>query len=132
MSSHLLSSVASCDIRVHPIPTRPIKVSKVVRTDRVTVFLDTNGRIYSTGIANGFAFTPGFGTSASHQATYQCLVKLGVIPAEDAKLHKQRAEEIDKRNQRKWAADKIVKDAKTLGLKLTPAQRKFIEDAKQH
>lgn len=129
MSSHLISRVPACDIRIEPIPARPIKVARVVRTDNVTVFLDDKGRIYSTGIRNGFAYTPGWGDSSNHVATFQCLVKLGVISKADADEHERIAKEISDRRFRKYAAEALVKNAKEVGLKLTAAQIKKIEAA---
>lgn len=125
-----MSAVPSCSIRVEPIPTKPINVARAVRTDNVTVFVDEKGRIYSTGIKNGFAYTPGFGNRQNQIDTYQCLVKLGIISKWDALQHKLNADAISAKNERKWAADAILKDSEKLGLKFTAAQLKQIEAAK--
>lgn len=131
MSSSLMSRVPACAIRIESIPTRPIiTVARVVRHEDVTVFLDDKGRIYSTGIKNGFAYTPGHGNSRNHVATYQCLVKLGVISKADADEHERIANEISDRRSRKYAAEALVKNAEEVGLKLTAAQVKKIEAAK--
>lgn len=124
-----MSAVPGCTIRVEPIPTKPIKVARAVRSERVTVFVDDKGRIYSTGVTNGFAYAPGFGSNPAHIDTYQCLVKLGIVSKEDALQHQLNAIAIQEKAARKYAADAIVKDADTLGLTLSAAQIKKIEAA---
>lgn len=122
-----MSSVKSCDITVHQIPSKPIKVAKAVREGNITVFLDDKGRIYSTGIQKGFAFTPGWSAREKFANTYKALVKLGVIPEADAAEHLRQAQEIDARQKRKWEVDAIKKNAENLGLKFTAAQLKKLE-----
>lgn len=122
-----MSNVKSCDICVHQIPSKPIKVAKAVREGNITVFVDEKGRIYSTGIQNGFAFTPSWSSREKFANTYKALVKLGVIPEADAAEHLRQAQEINARQERKWEVEAIQKNAKKLGLKFTAAQLKKLE-----
>jgi hypothetical protein len=126
-SSHLISNVKSCDIRVHQIPSKSLKVAKAVREGNTTVFIDDKGKIYSTGIQNGFAFTPSWSAREKFANTYKALVKLGVIPEADAAEHLRQAQEIAARQDRKWEVDAIKKNAEKLGLKFTAAQLKKLE-----
>jgi hypothetical protein len=125
-SSHV-QSINS--LQFHPIPCRPINVAKVVRTDNVTVFVDVRGNIYSTGVMSRVHYVIGSSLSQKHEDTFKCCVKLGLISKDDLKTHKEHAERESEIRQRKYAANAIVREAKTLGLKLTSAQKRLIKAA---
>lgn len=129
MSSILISKVPACNIRIDPIPTKPIKVARVVRTDRVTVFLDEHGRIYSTGVQDRFAF-PADWQSQRHTNTFACLVKLGVIKKADIDEHDRQVKALLQGKETRDKAKEFEKNAAALGLKLTTAQMRKIEAAK--
>lgn len=123
MTSHIHSRVPACDIYVHPIPTKPLAVDRVVRVNNTTVFLDTKGRIYSTRIQDGFAFTTAWSDRQQFQDLYHALVKLGVISKEAVDAHLAEAKAIVDRQEAKFAAENVRKQAALCGLKLTKAQQ---------
>ena len=127
MTSHVCSNVAKCDIYIHPIPTKPIAVERVVRVNRTTVFLDAKGRIYCTSIQDGFAFTTAWSDRQQFQDLYQALVKLGKIPKEDVEAHLAEAKRIGDRIEARSAARAVLDNAVRCGLKLTAAQKAKLE-----
>lgn len=127
MVSHVHSSTPGCDTYVHPIPTKPLAVDRVVRVNRTTVFLDTKGRIYSTRIQDGFAFTTAWSDRQQFQDLYQALVKLGVISKEAVEAHLAEAKRIGDAIEAKHAARAVLDNAARCGLKLDPAQRAKLE-----
>ncbi len=126
MVSLLHSRVPSCDIRVEPIPTKPLAVARAVRVGSTTVFVDTKDRIYCTGIQDGFSFTTAWANRRQFQDLYTGLVKLGVIPKADAATHLAEAAAIAKKIDDKQAAESLRRDATRVGLKLTADQARLL------
>ena len=123
MSSILRSKVPACDqLHVYPIPVKPIKAARAVRTNDTVVFVDDKGRIYSTGISNGFSFPKTYNRK-SHLDTFACLGKLGVVSKEQAAEHKRIVEQESKAREDRCHADNILNSAERLGLNLTEAQK---------
>lgn len=128
MVSLIISRTPSCDIRVEPIPTKPIAVARAVRVGSTTTFIDTKGRIYCTGIQDGFSFTAAWSCRQKFQDLYAGLVKLGVVPKADAAAHLADAAAIDKKVRTKRAAVSLRSDAALVGLKLTAAQNRLLDE----
>lgn len=127
MTSHIHSNVKECDIYVHPIPTKPISVERVVRVNNTTVFLDAKGRIYSTRIQDGLAFTLAWSDRQQFQDLYQALVKLGKIPKDAVDAHLAEAKRVGDFIEARQAARSVRDNAKRCGLKLTPTQTAKLE-----
>lgn len=128
VSSSIYSNTPSCNISIRPIPTKPIAVAKAVRVGSTTVFIDDKNCIYCSSIKDGFAYPMSYANRQQFQDLYRGLVKLGVIPKKDVEAHLTEADAIAKKQTAKWAAEALRKDAKTLGLKLTVAQQRLIDD----
>lgn len=117
-------------IRVLPIPAKPLAVVKAVRVERLTVLIDAKGVIYASGIKMGFAYgyskSP-VGLSVQHLVT--ALGKLGVLTPKAAKqwTDEQTLKRI--REDRRWAASQFADGAKMLGLRLTDAQARAVQNA---
>lgn len=126
MVSLLHSRTPSCDIRVEPIPTKPLAVARAVRVGSTTVFVDAKDRIYCTGIQDGFSFTTAWANRPQFQDLYAGLVRLGVIPKADAATHLAEAAAIAKKLDARRAAEALRKDAARCGLKLTVAQTRLL------
>lgn len=103
-----------------------IKVARAVRVDRETLFITESGQAY-TSRRQGWAFTPGHEASMS---MVRALQKLGVITTAQMKAHIAIGERIRKRTDDRWSARSIQEHAQKLGIKLTAAQLKKIEEAK--
>lgn len=127
MTSHIHSNVKECDILVYPIPTKPISVDRVVRVNNNTVFLDKKGRVYSSRVQDGFAFTLAWSDRQQFQDLYHALVKLGKIPKAAVDAHLAEAKRIGDAIEARHAAENVRKQAALCGLKLTAAQKAKLE-----
>ena len=125
------SAVESIDaLRVYPIPTKPIKIAGVVRVDRTVVMTDPAGRVYSTQVTGRFSFQSS-DNRESIRNTITGAYRLGTISKkamdEDLKL---RAADALKR-EKKYSADQFIECAKSLGLTITKAQIRRLEEARE-
>ena len=125
------SAVESIDaLRVYPIPTKPIKVAGVVRVDRTVVMTDPAGRVYSTQVTGRFSFQPG-DNRESIRNTITGAYRLGAISKKAMDEDLQLREAAAMKHEQRYAAERLVECANSIGLKLTDAQFRRIDAARQ-
>jgi hypothetical protein len=135
MVTRIQSKVKSVnDLVFHPIPTHPVNVARAVRVggdkrdgkSGVTVFVGTDGRVYSTGVRASVTYTQDSTGDRLWQTLAGCQ-KLGLLSAEAVRQHKAHAEETAKRNALEYAAECFGKEAQAIGIKLTAAQKRHAQ-----
>ena len=115
-------------LRFHPMPSRK-KVAMVagVRVERTHVFVDAAGRVYSTQVRDACYYTLGSNLDNTLEG---CRI-LGLLTKEAVAKHLADTAAIRAKRDRRYAAETIVAVMKDLGIKLTPAQSKAVEAAKE-
>lgn len=116
------------DVRVLPIPTKPVVVVKAVREDKLTVLLDAKGNIYASGIRFGFFY----GSKPPGISIERLIVALGKLGVLSPKATQQWADEQALRRaqeDRLFAAERLLDASKDLGLRLTAAQLRAVQAA---
>lgn len=104
---------------------RAISIEKVARSGDTIIYLAKSGKLYTDRIRD-FAYLPGkYGWM---KPILKCLVKLKVVPQKDANAHWSVCEKADNERSKKYAAESLEQDMKTLGLSLTPKQRVAIDE----
>jgi len=111
----------------YPLPSRKkIDVSAVVRVNRTHVFLSTSGKLYSTQVRDKCYYTL---TGGLEDTLDGCRI-LGLLSKEAVAKHNAEVSLMLSKRERKWSADSIVTNMKTLGLRMTKAQLRAIETAR--
>ncbi len=115
-------------LRFHPMPSRK-KVTMVagVRVERTHVFVDKAGRVYSTQVRDACYYTLGSNLDNTLEG---CRI-LGLLTKQAVAKHISDTAAIQTKRDRRYAAESIAEAAKTLGIKLTQAQSKAVEAAKE-
>jgi hypothetical protein len=115
-------------LRFHPMPSRK-KVAMVagVRVERTHVFVDAAGRVYSTQVRDACYYTLGCNLDNTLEG---CRI-LGLLTKQAVAKHMAETAAIRTKRDRRYAAESIAEAAKTLGIKLTQAQSKAVEAAKE-
>lgn len=123
----LISNVPKIrDLRFYPIPNRPLKVQKAIRIDNVTIILGQDDRLYVEGqLAGRYCFT--HGNWPWLDGTMRALLKLGVLIQEEVDEHLEWNRLYSEFRDRRNAAERLLDNAETAGIKLTAYQRRKIE-----
>jgi hypothetical protein len=125
------SAVESIDaLRVYPIPTKPLQNAKAVRVDRTVVMVDKSGRVYSTQVTGRFSFQKG-DNRESIRNTITGAYRLGAISKAAMDEDLQLREAAALKHEQHYAANRLVECAKTIGIKLTEAQLRHINSARE-
>lgn len=109
-----------------PMPATPINVVKAVRTYETSAVLGADGKIYSNCIVKRVCYG---NTAGRHIDLFHCCRKLGVLSAKVIKEHLDQQATAAKRRERSWAAAQLRDTAKTLGVALSPQQKRVIKAA---
>ena len=113
------------DVRIFPFPSRPTSM-RTVRVGRTLVGVSKTGLCFSTDVSRGVYYL--FGNSR-FIATFEGLSKLGAISKEQVEKFNRLVIEQKEREERRWAANDLVKAAKKLGQRLTKAQLTAVKAA---
>lgn len=125
------SAVESIDaLRVYPIPTKPLKDAQAVRVDRTVVMVDKSGRVYSTQVSGRFSFQKGDNREAIRN-TITGAYRLGAISKAAMDEDLQLREAAALKHEQRYAAERLVECANSIGVKLTDAQFRRIDAARQ-
>lgn len=108
------------DLRIHRPPTdKAIEVKKLARHCRTTVYLATDGNLYSEGVRSSGSYPFGRGVWDDYLG---CIQKLGVITRAQLREHLRAATQRDQINRRARQIIEFVSDAEKLGIVLTKKQ----------
>lgn len=126
MTSIIESAALTKVIRIHPIPSRPLKVDKVIRSGAITVLQDAKGKLYSPSISTNVYY------DAEHMSNklpnlFAALCRLQVITKEEMAKDKEHRKLMHEKSVKTYAATDLVDGAAKLGLKLTKAQLAKLE-----
>lgn len=126
--SHILSPIEDINrINIEPFPTnQQVRGARVVRIDGAVVAVDDKGQIYSTQVASACAYEFG----CNFESTLRGIQRLGLLSKAAVKQHQDMVALRQIKRDRKQAANLLEMHARTLGLKLTNAQRGAIERAR--
>jgi hypothetical protein len=129
MASYIWSPVDEVNKLVfHPLPAgRVLKVAKAVKVGRTHVFLDAEGRIYSTQVHNQRTYVLG---SLLHDTIAGC-IKLGVLSKDAVAKHTKACVEHQEREHRRFAAQELADAAKRLGVTLSTEQKRAVRAAQK-
>lgn len=125
MSGSLSSDVENINkICFSPFPSkRKLNIDKLVRIEHAIYAVGCNGSIYT----NTRLCTRWYPRYANPDHCVEALEKLGVITSEEAKVHLDYVKSHRERSDQGHIADRIVDNAKLLGLKLTKAQERKLQ-----
>lgn len=125
--SCILSQIADISrLTIEPFPTnRQIRNARVVRCGRTLVAVDEKGVIYSNQVSAGLAYP----SNCQLDETLQGVKRLGLLSPQALRQHEQIVNERRREHEHRYAAERILSSATTLGLKLTNAQKGRIERA---
>lgn len=114
---------------IYAIPTRPVSVVTAARHDAsgTVVLLDDKGKVYSSQVRRGTFWT----NTNRMRGTIELLIRMGLLTAKAVKQHEDAEVMASILADRKDAADGLLQDARTLGLRLTNAQIKAIDKARK-
>lgn len=126
--SHILSPIEDINrINIEPFPTnRLVRVARVVRVDGILVAVDEKGRIYSSQVDAHCAYSFG----CDFESTLRGLLRLRMLSKAAVKQHHDLWVLRQIKRDRKQAANLLEQHVRTLGLKLTNAQRGAIDRAR--
>lgn len=106
------------ELRVFALPVRPIEAALAVRSERATVVVGKDGRIYSSEVSTTTFWT----TTHRLERTIAGLIKLKLLTPEALAQHKEAAAADEAVRSRRWASDNVLENAERAGIKLTAAQ----------
>lgn len=107
------------DLCFEALPSRKkVDVVAAVRVDKTTVFLDSMGRIYSTQVRDKRFYILGCGLDDTLTG---CRL-LGLLSKEAVDKHAEAMKAAKLERERKWAAESLEENVKTLKIKLTGTQ----------
>ena len=111
----------------YPLPTKPTDIVKAIRVDRTHVFIDSEGRIYSTQVSENR--TNYCYANRKYEATLTGLERLGVLSQAAVDQHVETVKADRLKSERQYAAKSLASHAEALGLALTDEQLAVIEEA---
>ncbi len=115
-------------VKFRKFPQAPTSKLTVVRVERWLFGKGPNGGLVTTyeEMVSGRART--YASSVrGNEVALKALFLLGVISKETYQRAERERQEREKQRSRHYDAESILRDAKDLGMKLTPSQRKFLE-----
>lgn len=122
--SRISSPVAEVEaLRFDALPSRKkVDMAAAVRVDRTTVFLDAKGNVYSTQVKQRRYYTVGSGL----EDTLTGCRLLGLLSKEAVAKHTEAMHLMRAKRERRYAAEALAENVKTLGIKLTAAQARVL------
>lgn len=122
--SRISSPVSEVEaLRFDALPSRKkVDMVAAVRVDRATVFLDARGNVYSTQVKQRCYYSIGAGL----EDTLTGCRLLGLLSKEAVTKHNEAMTLERIKRDRRYAAESVARDVKTLGIKLTAAQARAL------
>lgn len=115
------------DLWFHKLPSsRKVPMAAAARVGNTHVFVDAQGKIYSTQVRDNCSYVLGSGLDDTLAG---CRL-LGLLSKDAVEAHTTAAKLRNVKRERFYAAANLADAAKTLGLKLTSAQEKALAVAR--
>lgn len=131
MAYRHIEGASGVAINVYRPPTKVTKVTHMVRVgEHTVVVLGADGKMYHAGVLPGSYYISADATGHNYVPdAWDAAGKLGVISPEDGAKEAERRRAMLLKRQRAQAAETVADYAKELGIVLTKAQLRRIEQA---